>query len=412
MTISGIVVCSTCGQKIRLRHQVGLFYPVKVNIPCNKCGKILKGEVTKEGDTAFLFPNDKVIMGFAEADQIISISTELPILKKETNVNGPSFSPFLALSPKIFTFLEIQAYTANLREFQSIYDKKLSQLINSFELFENKNWHHYLNHLKNNFDDDIDIIETFEHSSIMLVSLNEIIFRLLRTDYYVYNFDDKLFNKLYSTNIGKIEELRNLKNAIEQYIDLEEEFIKGVKLLEIFLKNVHSFLPIILLSYKNDFEKLYGDDLDITTFDFVELKHLFIEQFEYLSRISSLYFGLINLTNNGDFNNFGSINDCNNLSTYCAKDNGIKKEIIKKEPTLNSYFLNTLNSQIRNGIGHLKTKYDPKTQIIRYYPYKTPDKKDDYKEIYLIDFAFLVYQQTLKTHNSLRIITKLFDLIK
>ena len=175
---------------------------------------------------------------------------------------------------------------------------------------------------------------------------------------------------------------------------------------------MHSFLPIILLSYKNVFEKLYGDDLDITTFDFVELKHLFIEQFEYLSRISSLYFGLINLTNNGDFNNFGSINDCNNLSTYCAKDNGIKKEIIKKEPTLNSYFLNTLNSQIRNGIGHLKTKYDPKTQIIRYYPYKTPDKKDDYKEIYLIDFAFLVYQQTLKTHDSLRIITKLFDLIK
>ena len=94
MTISGIVVCSTCGHKIKLRHQIGLFYPVKVNIPCNGCGKILKGEVSKNGDKAFLFPNENVTMDFDGADQTISISTELPILKKETNVNKPALTPF------------------------------------------------------------------------------------------------------------------------------------------------------------------------------------------------------------------------------------------------------------------------------------------------------------------------------
>lgn len=412
MTISGIVVCSTCGHKIKLRHQIGLFYPVKVNIPCNGCGKILKGEVSKNGDKAFLFPNENVTMDFDGADQTISISTELPILKKETNVNKPALTPFLALSPKVFSFDELGAYTTNLNEFKSIYDEKLDQLITSYELFENRNWHYFLEHLKNNFDKDIDIIETFEHSSIMLVALNEIIFRLLKTNFYVVEFDDKIFQNLYKKNITKTEELKNLRVEIEKYIDLEDEFIKGVKLLENFLRNVHSFLPIFLLSHKNDFEKQFGEDLDITTFDFNELKHFFIEQFEYLSRISSLYFGLMNMSENGNYDNFGSITDCSNLANYCSKDNGIKKEIIKKSPLLNSYFLNTLNSQIRNGIGHLKTKYDPKTQIIRYYPYKTPDKKDNYKEIYLIDFAFLVYQQSLKIHNSLRVITKFIDLTK
>lgn len=412
MTISGIVVCSTCGHKIKLRHQVGLFYPVKVNIPCNGCGKILKGEVTRNGDKAFVFPTENVTMDFDGADQTISISTELPILKKETNVNFPTLTPFLALSPRVFSFEELRAYTTNLQEFQSIYDEKLDKLITSYELFENKNWHHFLNHLKNNFDEEIDIIETFEHSSVMLVALNEIIFRLLKTDFYKVEFDDKIFHKLYRKTSTKIEELKNLRVEIEKYIDIEDEFIKGVKLLENFLENVHSFLPIILLSYKNDFEKQFGEDLDITTFDFNELKHLFIEQFEYLSRVSSLYFGLINLSENENFDNFGVITDCSDIANYCSKNNGIKKEIIKKEPSLNAYFLNTLNSQIRNGIGHLKTKYDPKTQIIRYYPNKTPDKKDNYKEIYLIDFAFLVYQQTLKVHNSLRVITKFIDLTK
>jgi hypothetical protein len=119
---------------------------------------------------------------------------------------------------------------------------------------------------------------------------------------------------------------------------------------------------------------------------------------------------LLNLEKNNDFNNFGTITECSNLSIYCNRDNGIKKEIIKKEPVLNDYFLNTLNSQIRNGIGHLKTNFNPKTQIIKYFPYKDPTKKDTFKEIFLIDFAFIIFQQSLKIQNSLRIITKLNEI--
>ncbi|WP_454981579.1 hypothetical protein [Capnocytophaga granulosa] len=55
-----------------------------------------------------------------------------------------------------------------------------------------------------------------------------------------------------------------------------------------------------------------------------------------------------------DFNGFEVIPNCNQLSAYFAKDNGIKKDIIKKHP-FSDYFIDTLNCQIRNGIGHLKT---------------------------------------------------------
>ena len=412
MTISGIVICSTCQQKIKLRHQVGTIYPVKVNIPCDKCGKILKGEVVRDKECAFQFPYENVTMEFDNADQVVSVSTELPILKEKTNQVTSTLTPFLALFPGYFTMQELGNFTAKINEFDSFYKSKFNSLITLFELFENKNWFYFLNHLKENFDNEIDEIETFEHCSLMLVSLNENVFDLLRTKFYKKEFDDKIFNELYKNNHNKKEKLKELKIEIEKYINVEDEFIKGINLLGQFLENSKSFLPVVLLSSKNDFSKSYGEDLNITTFDFNELKHIFIEQFEFLSRISSIYFGLLNLEKENDFDNFGTITECHNLSFYCNRDNGIKKEIIKKEPILNDYFLNTLNSQIRNGIGHLKTNFNAKNQIIQYFPYKSPAKKDRFKEIYLIDFAFIIFQQSLKIHNSLRIIAKLNELIK
>src|SRR5690606_9956303 len=103
---------------------------------------------------------------------------------------------------------------------------------------------------------------------------------------------------------------------------------------------------------------------------------------------------------------------CAQLKDYFNKDNGIKKDIIKKHPLLNDYFLGTLDSQIRNGIGHLKTVYEPKTQLIKYFPYKDAARMNVHKEIYLIDFAYQVYQQALKVRDSLELVSKFINLTK
>ena len=81
-------------------------------------------------------------------------------------------------------------------------------------------------------------------------------------------------------------------------------------------------------------------------------------------------------------------------------DNGKKKEKIELHPFLSAYFLKTIDNQIRNGIGHLKTTYDPIQQLITYYPFKGSNTHVS-KTIYLIDFCFIIYQQTLKVLDSL-----------
>ncbi|MGJ3236140.1 hypothetical protein [Marivirga sp.] len=410
MTISGILECSTCGHKIRLRHQVGYVYPVVVKVACNSCGKLLKG-LAKEADPVFEFPNDKVTMGFEETTQIVSISSELPIALKVSNANGiAALTPFMGIGSTI-GFENIKRFEKNVIAFLGLYDNKIEQLITCFELFENRNWEYYLIEAKKNFRTELNLdIITFDACSVVLKEINRDFFKGLDTIYYQTNFSQKLQTGTIDKVSSKINELKSLKSELETYINIESEFIKGVKLVEKFLTNIKSFFPVIVLSYLDDFTKEFKDDFGLSTFEFLDLKEMYIEQFEYLSRISSVYFGLINLVERSNIDDFGTIRDCSRLAEYFSKSNGTKKDIIKKHNFLNDYFLDTLNSQIRNGIGHFKTVYDPKPQLIKYYPYEDPAKINRHKEIYLVDFAFQVYQQSLKVRDSLELLSKFINL--
>lgn len=412
MTISGIIICSTCGHKIRLRHQVGYVYPAVVKIACNQCGKLIKGHVRRT-DPAFDFPNEKVSAEYEETTQTVSISTELPIALKVSNIPSmAALTPFIGIGT-IISYENIKAYENKIKEFIKLYDPKYSKLQTCFELFESKNWEYYLIETMKNFRDTLNLdLKTFEDCSTVLKEVNKDFFKYLETDYYQTNFNRKLQSVTIDKVVTKVAELKNLRVSIETYINLETEFIKGVKLIDNFLNNVKSFFPVVALSYNNDYTKEYLDDIGLTTFEFLDLKEMYIEHFEFLSRISSLYFGLLNLAERNNFNDFGTIPDCNQLAVYFAKDNGIKKDIIKKHPVLNDYFIDTLNSQIRNGIGHLKTIYEPKNQLIKYYPYKDPAKMNTHKEIYLIDFAVQVYEQALKVRDSLEILSRFINLTK
>ncbi len=277
---------------------------------------------------------------------------------------------------------------------------------------ENRNWEYYLIEVKKHFRKEISLdLKTFDECSSVLKEINKDFFKFIETEYYQDNFNRKLQAETIDKVSDKVAELKTLRQTIETYINIENEFIKGVKLIDNFLGNVKSFFPVVSLSYNNDYIKEYLDEVGITTFEFLDLKEMYIEQFEYLSRISSLYFGLINLSERNNFDDFGIIPDANQLTAYFAKDNGIKKDIIKKHPLLNSYFVDTLNSQIKKmESGILKTVYDPKIQLIKYYPYKDPARMNTHKEIYLIDFAVQVYEQSLKVRDSLEILSKFLNL--
>lgn len=329
MTISGIIICSTCGHKIRLRHQVGYVYPAVVKIACNQCGKLIKGHV-RRANPAFDFPNETVSTEYEETTQTLSISTELPITLKVSNIpTMAALTPFMGIGT-IIGFEKIKEYENKIREFINLYDLHFQRLQTCFELFESRNWEYYLKESKKHFRKELSLdIKTFEECSTVLTQVNKDFFKFLETDYYKANFNHKLQTETIDKVSAKTVELKNLKTTIETYIKLETEFIKCVKLVDKFLSNIKSFFPVISLSFTNVYNKQYLDEVGLTTFEFLDLKEMYIEQFEYLSRISSLYFGLLNLAERNDFNDFGVIPDCNQLSAYFAKKTEFKKTSLK-----------------------------------------------------------------------------------
>jgi len=404
MTISGTLECSTCGHKLRIRYQAGYIFPFPVKIACNQCGKLIKGHI-RSSDSVFDFPNDKVSKDYVETTQVVSISSELPIPLKLSNIPSmTALTPFIAMTT-ILGHESLMFFQVHLKMFIDVYDSRFSRFVTISELFSEKNWQYFLEESKKHFRPNLSLdIRNFEDCCLVLTQINGDFFKHISSEHYEVNYKQKLKTNSIEKVLTKWAELKELKIKLTTYINLESEFIKGVKLIETFLDNIKSFLPVVALTYKNEPKKEWKDEIGITTFEFLDLKEMYIEQFEYLSRISSLYFGLINLGDRNAFDDFGSIPDCGQLSDYFKKDNGIKKDIIKKLPLLDDYFGDTLNSQIRNGIGHLKTTYDAKAQLIKYFPYKDLARVNIHKEIYLIDFAIQVYEQALRVRDSLEIL--------
>lgn len=412
MTISGTLKCSTCGNKIRIRYQVGCINPMIVREGCRKCGKLIKGTIDQKSEL-FDFGSDEFDSSYTETNQTISISTELPIPKKANQNGFAPLTPFMALVPIMGGFEKIKKFGYEIKSLQNFYDDNFDNFSLLNELLQNDSINYLLEEAKKKFRNSLSLeFDGFdEYSSVVNEVINDF-FKHIETNYYKQNYRDVILSDIFEPNKTKISDLRDLSTQLNQYIDLKAEYRKGVALINRFLTHIKSFLPVVVLAYNNDYTKEYGDELKITTFDFLELKELYVEQFEFLTRLSSLHFGLLNLAERNDFDDFGIIPDCNILEDYQKKDNGSKKEVIKKANVLNDYFINTLNSQIRNGLGHLKTKYDPVTHEITYYPYKDKAKINRSKSIYLIDFAYLVFQQILKVRDTLFLIQKFGKAIK
>lgn len=112
---------------------------------------------------------------------------------------------------------------------------------------------------------------------------------------------------------------------LSKHYSLDDEFIRGMELLINYLEKSKEFIPITLLAYKDDFSYKYGTEFGITTTEYNEIKTLYSENFEFLSRLSSLLFRLINILDNGDHDIFDPSVNCPNLNGYMTLDNGLKK---------------------------------------------------------------------------------------
>lgn len=406
MVIAETIECPICSKKYLLRQQVDNSSNISdnpINVGC-KCGYIFNGIFTQKNGLGFDFKDVETRSSYEEGtDSTIAVSAELPIPKEllyNTEIRG-TFSPYMICS-SYFDFTKIHEHVSHFMPLLEWLSNDLDNLKLIFNIYKNGDLNALNTVINKKYPDLLaNEIKDINEARTAVLNLFIVPFGQISTPNYNNLFTKKIKDKIVDQIPTIKDKLTALDLELSKHYSLDDEFIRGMELLINYLEKSKEFIPITLLAYKDDFSYKYGTEFGITTTEYNEIKTLYSENFEFLSRLSSLIFGLINILDNGDHDIFDPSVSCPNLNGYMTLDNGLKKDKIAKHTFLNNYYLDTLNSQIRNGIGHLKTNYNSISQEIQYYPYKNQAKVHDHKSIHLIDFCFIIYQQILKVLESL-----------
>lgn len=414
MVIGGTVVCKICQEKIWLKVQLGKIEKTNIRIGCPNCETILRGK----------FQNAEPVIEFENADfsydigdfnnQIFATSTEFPIVNATVNTKNIGSTPFMGFVGRYGLEVVIDGLK-NYLPYNAKWKNEGSNFQDLVNLLANKKYSLAQKFIKKNFIHELPMLldKDFETTSYLvdqvLLEFSKLIYS---EEYKPYYLDELLIKKTVKRIETDKTKLKFVLASVQPYLNIEKEFSNALKLISIFLSKYELFIPVVILSYADGFNKEFKDEFSITTFEYEELKDLYVDLFELLSRISLLYVAIYNYTNNSNVNDFKGVKNCNNLEGYFKLTNGRKKDVIAEMPDMKKYFRFLLNSQLRNGIGHFKTEYNAVNQIIKYFPFNDQKRINSYKEKYLVDFVYHIYLMILATTDFVSYIGRINKKLK
>jgi len=408
MVTGGTVICKYCNTKFCLKVQVSFSDHNNIRIPCPDCKVVLRGKFKMNNGGELSFENANISGGINLADKIVRVSTEIPIVYTQDDPSN-LLTPFMAYYSK--NSLEgLQKFGHQYGRFVANRNNSLSDLKDLTDFIENDNFETASKLINSGYKSiDYNTINDVKHLYSYIPDVfGEIMKHVFPKDYETQLYNDKLVKHLVTPLISDNQGIEIVLEKCRELYSLDRDYIASLRLLIKYIENIEPFLPLMVLS--NDLgsrEEFISNEYQITTFDYSELKEYYIEAFELLSRITILYKGLIAYIDNGDPDIHNGRFGINCLEDYAEKNNGIKKDVIARDTRLHNYFSFLLDNRIRNGIGHVKTKYITERQIIRYYPHKDSAKKDESEEITLTNFAYRSHLMMLAIYDGIRIISEL-----
>lgn len=399
MVIGGTIKCKICQEEIWLKIQIGKVEKANLRIACPNCATVLRGKY-QTANPQIEFENAVFSDDIGDlSNQIVATSTELPIFNETVNTKNIGLTPYMGFVGR-YGLKMLPKALENYIAFRNKWKKEGSNLQDLVNLSVNRNYDLAQKFIKSNFINGLSetLDKDFETTSHLINQVLLEFSKMIAPGKYKPYYQDRLLIK---KTLKKIEtdnaKINSVLGSVSPYIDIEKEYNNALKLIISFLLKFESFMPVVILSYADGFDKEFKDEFSITTFEYEEIKDLYVDLFELLSRISLLYVAIYNYGHYGSVDDFRGVTNCSNLEGYFKLSNGRRKDVIAEMPDLQRYFRFLLDSQLRNGIGHFKTEYDTINQVIKYYPYNDQRRMNRHKEKYLIDFVYHIYLMVLLT---------------
>lgn len=401
MTISFIVECDVCHHKYVLKCQcdhVMNHGSMPIRVGCKNCGNILRGEISAQ---SLVITNGikHECENLLEPYPYVGVSTELPICVDCYFTDRQLLNNYLCL-PSYVNDANIHNHSQRISILVDSMSQTLNDLQTLYNIYCNGNISVFSTYVEEKFGKDKnEMIKDKKDMQRGFVRIFVQLFNVIVSKAYYSQFTQPFveeLDKVVDTVDANI--LKGLLAAVSCNMNIENDIDESIKVLMEFVGNMTNFFPLMLLLDKGDFSNSFCDKLYLSTVDYAEVKNIYAELFELLSRWSMLFVGLENLKTRGDYNKLDTKKP---LADYCKKTNGKKSEYISTHSWLKDYYLRTLDNKIRNGIDHAKTKYNAYSQIVEYYP--NVNKPNEKQEIALVDFSFIILQQAIKLVESLHL---------
>lgn len=163
--------------------------------------------------------------------------------------------------------------------------------------------------------------------------------------------------------------------------------------------------PALFLDFDNTYENSRMA-YRVSSHDFEEIKDLYKDISEVLSRQLVLIAAVNNLEKRGDHNSFAPVVNMKvptSLNQYADVAFGQKLDLL--DDPWHSISKEVADNQLRNSIAHFKAEYDDVSQKLTYFPRREGIKQEKSEEMYFLDFSrkiLLAYREMHKLNHLIK----------
>ena len=244
------------------------------------------------------------------------------------------------------------------------------------------------------------------------IDQNYVLYHFLERCFMPFNDPENNLKTVEGYTDKLVDLSRNSGSEFESFLVelIESSFLKNLQddCLQLYpriLKFELALRPALFL----DFDKTYESTsiaYRVSTHDFEEIKDLYKDICEVLSRQIVLIAGINNLDKRRNHNSFANLTNDKTPTTLADFSNvpfGRKISLI--DDPWHKIDKNVADNQLRNSIAHFKAEYDESTQLLTYFPTLEGIKQEKSEKMYFLDFTrkvLLAYREMHKLNHLIK----------
>lgn len=406
------IKCNHCESVIMLRIGVGSKNREPFQLACDNCSQQINATLVTDQAKGNII--DIELTGAIQTDEqdYSQLFTYHPhFVTPDIGTPEERLSPFIAAFTRYENEDDLFKRTQRLVSFEQLSDEYISELGRLIRNYKDKDWGNFTNGLEKHIPKGLPLNNQIDYDIAIFYLTEDSLSPIIHSE---NNIDIMNFIGDYISSIqaASSETFSLLLTELDSANYLSEILNESLELLANFHKISAEFRSVIIEWNPDDPNQTFPSSTHVTgKVGFDDIKSLYVDGYELICRSITIIISLINLDIRGNSSIFPHhpTNNPNRpfasgISSFHQKPNAPKKDILFENPQFHTLISESLDSKLRNAIGHNTIKYDPKNGNITY----PIDRTGTIQTISYGQFLFSILRLVTRSHQVRFMILVLF----